>query len=119
MAYEWLDEYFLSKPGVTRDYKAEWEATRYQVGGKMLAMRGGDKRGVPIVTFKLDPVFGQFLREQYASVVPGYYMNKVHWNSLYLDGGVPEGIVRDMADDAYRQVVKSLPKVKRPEGADA
>lgn len=111
MAYEWLDEYLMGKPGVTKDFKAEWDATRYMVAGKMFVMAGGDKEGTPIVTFKLEPEFGQFLRGQFPdAVVPGYYMNKVHWNSLYLGGDVPDGIVRDMADDAYKQILSALPK---------
>ncbi|MEA4898714.1 MAG: MmcQ/YjbR family DNA-binding protein [Christensenellaceae bacterium] len=111
MSYDWLDAYLLDKPGVTRDYKPEWEATRYFVGGKMLLMAGGDGRGTPIYTMKLEPAFGQFLRAQYpCAIIPGYHMNKLHWNSLYLTGEVPDAIVRDMADDAYRAVLMSLPK---------
>lgn len=114
MAYEWLHDYLMEKPGVVKDFKIEWDASRYLIADKMFIMVGGDKEGTPIITFKLEPTFGQFLREQYPDVVvPGYYMNKVHWNSLYLDGQVPDDIVRDMADDAYKQVLTSLPKKTR------
>ena len=116
MNYEWLGDYFLQKAGVVKDYQREWEATRYFVGGKMFAMQGGDKDGKPIFTIKLEPSLGDFLRKQYpGAVVPGYYMNKVHWNSLYLEGAIPEETVREMADWAYEAGLRALPKKKRSE----
>lgn len=110
MNYEWLDEYCISKRGVQKDFKAEWNATRYMLNGKMFAMQGGDKNGKPIITVKLDPMFGQFLRSQYRDIVPGYYMNKEHWNSLYLEGNVPDEVLKEMLDQAYQIVLKSLSK---------
>lgn len=110
MNYDWLDEYCLSKRGVQKDFKAEWNATRYMLNGKLFAMHGGDKEGKPIITVKLDPMFGQLLRNQYRDIVPGYYMNKEHWNSLYLEGDVPDEVLRDMLDQAYQIVLKSLSK---------
>lgn len=110
MPYDWLDRYLLDKPGVTKDYKVEWHMTRYMVAGKQFASFGGDKEGKPIYTFKLEPAFSVFLRGQYPCIVPGYYCNKEHWSSMYLDGGVPDDIVRDMADDSYRQILNKLPK---------
>lgn len=50
------------------------------------------------------------LREQYPDIVPGYYMNKEHWNSLSLQGTVPDDLVREMVDRAYETVLRSLPK---------
>ena len=108
--YGWLSEYCLSHPGVTTDYQVEWQATRYHIGGKMFAMCAADKAGKPIITLKLEPNFGELLRQQYEHIVPGYYMNKQHWNSLYLEGDVPDDVVRDMVKEAYRLVFKSLSK---------
>lgn len=110
MGYDWLDAYCLAKPGAVKDYQPEWEAHRYLVGGKMFAMHGGDKEGKEIFTLKLEPDFGAFLRQEYAGIVPGYYMNKEHWNSLYLDSAVPEDVVREMADRSYRLVFQGLTK---------
>ena len=110
MNYPWLDEYCLGKPGVEKDYKPEWEATRYLIRGKMFAMAGRHKDGRAIFTVKLEPAFGDALRRQFPDVIPGYYMNKVHWNSLYLDGAVPGDIVRDMADRGHALILASLPK---------
>lgn len=110
MAYEWLDEYLLSKPGAIKDFKPEWMATRYLLAGKMFAMQGADKYEKPIITLKLEPEYGQLLRNQYKDIVPGYYMNKEHWNSLYLDGEVADDIVRQMADESYHLILSSLSK---------
>ena len=110
MGYEWIDGYCMEKKGVTKDFQPAWNAARYFVGGKMFAMRGGDKYGKPIFTMKLDPQYGELLRQQFSDVVPGYYSNKVHWNSLYLDGCVPDETVRDMVDGAYQAAFKTLTK---------
>ena len=115
LEYPWLDSYCLSKKGVVRDYKEEWQAMRYQVAGKMMAMIGADKKGKPILTVKLEPSFGLHLREMYPDIVPGYYMNKEHWNSLNLEGSVPEEVVRDMVDKAYSATISCLTKKAREE----
>ena len=116
MSYGWLGGYLLQKAGVTTDYQPEWQSTRYFVGGKMFAMQGGDRNKRPIFTMKLEPSLGDFLRRQYpGAVVPGYYMNKVHWNSLYLESRVPEETVREMADKAYEAGLCALSKKKRSE----
>ncbi|MCL2843490.1 MAG: MmcQ/YjbR family DNA-binding protein [Oscillospiraceae bacterium] len=113
--YEWLDAYCLSQTGATTDYQPDWEATRYLVGGKMFAMRCGDKEGKPIITLKLEPVFGDLLRQQYEHIVPGYYMNKMHWNSLYLEGDVPDDVVQTMIRESHRLVLQSLSKKMQKE----
>ncbi|WP_444643437.1 MmcQ/YjbR family DNA-binding protein [Caproiciproducens sp. R1] len=112
--YDWIDGYCVSKKGVVKDHKPEWDAVRYRVGDKMFAMQGGDKEGHPIITIKLEPTLGALLRSRYSDIVPGYYMNKEHWNSLYLEGTVPDGTVREMLDNAYAIVFASLSgKVRR------
>ena len=110
MKYPWVDDYCLAKKEVQKDYKVEWEATRYMIRGKMFALQGGDKEGKDIITLKLEPMMGELLRNQYQDIVPGYYMNKEHWNSLYLDGNVPDGVLKDMLDKSYQLVFDSLPK---------
>ena len=115
MKYEWIDEYCLAKKGVQKDYKPEWDAVRYRVKDKMFVLQGGDKEGRPIITVKLEPAVGACLRQQFKDIVPGYYMNKEHWNSLYLEGDVPNEIVRDMLDMSYDLVLSSLSKKLRKE----
>jgi len=111
--YAWMDEYCLAMKGVTRDYQPDWDATRYFVGGKMFVMVGREKNVKPIISIKLDPNFGQLLREKYSDIVPGYYLNKIHWISMYVEGAVPESVLRDMLYDSYRIVLASLTKKAR------
>ncbi|MCX8129747.1 MAG: MmcQ/YjbR family DNA-binding protein [Clostridia bacterium] len=110
MKYEWLDEYCLSKKGTEKEYKPEWDATRYMIRGKMFVLLGGDKDGKPIATVKLEPSHGELLRQQYKDIIPGYYMNKEHWNSLNLEGSVPDGVLKEMVDSSYRLIFESLSK---------
>lgn len=116
MKYPWIDEYLLAKPGVTKDLKQEWNWIRYQVGGKLFAAICLDETGKPYyITMKLSPVEGDFLRQQYEDIVPGYYCNKVHWNSVKPDGAVPEELLRQMLDKSYGLVLASLSRKKRQE----
>ena len=110
MKYEWLDEYCLAMRGTVKDYKEEWGAFRYMVGGKFFVLLGGDKAGRPIASLKLDPALGYMLREQYSDIIPGYYLNKEHWNSVLMEGEVPDDVLRMMLDESYRLVLAGLPK---------
>ena len=109
MKYTWLDEYLLEKKGVTKDLQADWNWIRYQIGGKMFAALCLDDGGRPVyITLKLKPEEGEFWRGQYGDVIPGYYMNKTHWNSINPDGQVPDDILRDMLDRSYALVLAGL-----------
>lgn len=113
MDTQWMDAYLLSKAGAVKDYKAEWGVDRYMVGGKMFAMWGTDKAGRPIITLKCPPELGQILRNNYQGITPGYYMNKEHWNSVYLEEDMPEEVVKQMMDESYGLIVSSLSKKAR------
>jgi len=113
MPYPWMEEFFMNEPGTAKDYQPDWKATRFFLADKMYAMIGGDKYGKPIVTLKSDPFVGEVLRNEYKDIVPGYYMNKQHWNSVYLDGAVPDEVMKDMIDRAHNLVLEKLPKKVR------
>ena len=113
MSYEWLDAYLLSKKSATKDYKVEWDAIRYLLADKMFCMMGKDNTGRAIITLKCEPLFGETLRQQYPDIIPGYYMNKVHWNSVYRDGSVPDDVIKQMADMSYSLIRDSLTKKAR------
>ena len=116
MKYGWIDEFLLAKPGVTKDLQPEWNWIRYQIGGKMFAAICRDDEDKPVyITLKLDPLEGDFMRKQYEDIIPGYYMNKVHWNSVKADGNVPDDVLKDLLDKAYRIVLGSLTKKKQKE----
>ena len=67
------------------------------------------------INLKCDPERAAVLRDEYDSIIPGYHMNKRHWNTLILDGSLPSKLVRELIDHSYRLVVASLPKSQRPE----
>lgn len=85
----------------------------YRVADKMIGMRGSYKDGRPIVTIKLPPEQGGMLRETHEQIIPGFYMNKLHYNSVFLDTGVDEKFIRDLLDDAYDCVFATLTKKAR------
>lgn len=64
-------------------------------------------------TCKLDPAEGDFLRRQYEDIIPGYYMNKVHWNSVKADGNVPDALLQEMLEKSYRLVLGGFGKKKQ------
>ena len=117
MRYHWIDEYLLEKPAVTKDLQAEWNWIRYQIGGKMFAaVCLDDDTNKPVyITLKLKPEEGDFFRQQYEDVIPGYYMNKVHWNSIRADGAVPDNLLKEMLDKSYHLVLGGFSKKKQRE----
>jgi predicted DNA-binding protein (MmcQ/YjbR family) len=113
MNIEELREYCISKKGVTESFPFDEVTLVFKVGGKMFALSNLD--GEPSVNLKCDPERAVELREQYSSVVPGYHMNKLHWNTVYLDRSVPEQLLRELIYLSYDLVFVSLPKPKREE----
>lgn len=116
MKYEWIDEYLLQKRGVTKDLQRDWNWIRYLIRDKMFAAICLDQEDKPYyITLKLNPVEGDFLRQQYEDIIPGYYMNKMHWNSVKPDGAVPDELLRDMLDKSYSLVLGGFSKKKQKE----
>ena len=116
MKYGWIDEYLMQKPAVTRDLKQEWNWIRYMIGGKMFAAVLLDWSGVPYyINLKLEPTEGELLRAAWPDIVPGYYSNKQHWNSVKPDGDVPDELMRAMLDKSYELVLRGFSKKKQRE----
>lgn len=115
--YPWIHEELSAKTGVTKDFKVEWNWHLWLIGGKMYAaVCVDDQSGEEVLlTLKLDPLEGDLLRQQYEDIIPGYYMNKTHWNSIKLSGSVPDEVIRHMMAESYRLVAKSLTKKIRDE----
>ena len=116
MRYIWLDEYLLEKAGVTKDLQKDWNWIRYSIGGKMFAaVCLGDDNEPYYITLKLEPEEGDFLRQQYEDIIPGYYMNKTHWNSIKPDGKVPDDLLKDLLDKSYQLVLEGFSRKKQSE----
>ncbi len=109
--YLWLDEHLRKQPGASREFQPAWQAYKYMLRGKLFAYIGvNDQNGRPIVTMKLEPLYSELLRREYSDIVPGYYMNKLHWSTVYLDGNVPQEVIADMVCASYRVMLSSLSK---------
>lgn len=116
MRYNWLDEYLMKKRSVTKDLQESWNWVRYMIGGKMFAAVCLDEQDKPVyITLKLLPVEGEFLREQYEDIIPGYYCNKQHWNSVKADGNVPDELLKNMLDKSYTLVLEGFSKKQQRE----
>lgn len=116
MRYQWIDEYLLNKRSVTKDLQSDWNWIRYHIGGKMFAAVCLDSDDKPYyITLKLEPEEGNFLRQQFEDILPGYYMNKQHWNSVKPDGKVPDDLLKDLLDKSYLLVLKSFSGKKQRE----
>jgi predicted DNA-binding protein (MmcQ/YjbR family) len=103
-----LRTYLLSLPGAMEDHPFMPEIPVYKVQGKMFAYLSPGETP-PRLTIKLEPLRGQLLRATYPSVRPGYHMNKDHWNTVFLDGSVPDDELLGWIDDSYELVVEGLP----------
>ena len=115
MRYTWLDEYLMKKPGVTKNTE-NWNWIRYMIGDKMFTAVCLDDSDIPYyITLKLQPLEGEFLRNEYEDILPGYYMNKTHWNSVKADGNVPDGLLKDLVDKSYTLVLKGFSKKRQQE----
>lgn len=110
--YNGVEKHLLSKKGSYMDFPFGPEAAVYKVCNKMFAIMNQDD-GTPSLNLKCDPDDAEVLRSIFKAVKPGYHMNKRHWNSVYLDGSIPEGAVCQMIDDSYNLVVKGLKKSER------
>jgi predicted DNA-binding protein (MmcQ/YjbR family) len=65
------------------------------------------------VSLKCEPQLAQTLREAHAEVLPGYHLNKRHWNTVIIDGSLPEQMIKDLIEDSYDLVVEQLPVSRR------
>lgn len=116
MKYNWIDEFLMEKAGVNKDLQADWNWIRYKIDDKMLAAVCLDDNDKPYyITLKLEPNEGDFLRQQYEDIIPGYYMNKTHWNSVKAEGSVPDDLMKDMLNKSYQLVLNSFSKKRQKE----
>jgi len=111
MDLEALRHLLVSKPGAMEDQPFGPDVLVYKVGGRMFALVAPDSPAR--ITLKLEPLHGQLLRAQNASVLPGYHMNKDHWNTVVLDGGVVDDELADWIDESYSLVVERLSRRER------
>jgi predicted DNA-binding protein (MmcQ/YjbR family) len=111
MNVEELRDYCLGKKAATESFPFDSETLVIKVMGKMFALiplESGNK-----IALKCDPAKAIELREEWEEITGAYHMNKVHWNTVEVDGRLPHSLVRSMIDDSYTLVVASLKKSER------
>lgn len=105
-------EQSLSLPAVEETTPFGPDALVYKVGGKMFAT-AGVKSELGSMNLKCDPERAVELREEWEAIIPGYHMNKKHWNTVVFDGSLPGDLVRELIEHSYDLVVAGMPKKLR------
>ena len=108
MNLETLRAYMSTKQGAYEDFPFGPQAMVFKVMGKMFALLPVDESSKRI-NLKCDPELALHFRAAYDSVQPGYHMNKKHWNSIILDGSLPDSTLKTMIDDSYNLHFSLLP----------
>ena len=104
--------YLLNRPEAWEDYPFGPDVVVMKVRKKMFATLGYSG-GIGRINLKCDPEEALALRDIFEAVVPGYHMNKAHWNTVILDGSIVKGELERMIDRSYGLVVKGMPRADR------
>lgn len=104
-------EHCMKLPGFSEDLPFDANTLAFRVGNKIFALM--DLELFESVNLKCDPERAIELREKYLGIVPGYHMNKQHWNTVRIDGSVPHKLILELADHSYELIRASLPKKVR------
>src|SRR5690242_17424724 len=100
MTFKQVEKYLLKLPGTKLDYPFGENTAVYKVKDKMFAIIQQNKEPLQI-SLKCDPVLAIHLREKYDSVMPGYHLNKKHWNTIVLSGQLGWDEVKDLIRHSY------------------
>jgi predicted DNA-binding protein (MmcQ/YjbR family) len=113
MTLDKLRNYLLSMPQAVEEFPFDAVTLVVKVCGKMFGLVSTDRTPLRL-NLKCLPEKAEVLREQFPSIIPGYHMNKRHWNTLILDGSLPDDLIFSLVDESYGLVVSGLPKSKQP-----
>ena len=112
MELQQLLDYLGAKIGAGEDLPFGPEVLVLKVAGKMFALIAWQELPLSI-SLKAEPQQALLWRELYPAVTPGYHLNKQHWNTVRLDGSVPDDTLRQMIDESWSRVVAGLKKSER------
>jgi len=104
---DYLRNYLSNKKGTTEELPFGPSALVYKVMGKMFVLVGWDESPLRL-NLKCDPDHALALRAMHEAVLPGYHMNKGHWNTVILDGSIANEEIFEMIDHSYDLVVQNL-----------
>jgi predicted DNA-binding protein (MmcQ/YjbR family) len=103
----------LAMPGASEEFPFGPQNSVFKVAGKIFALsRLGRSRPLRI-SLKCEPGLAEQLRVSHPAITAGYHLNKRHWNTIVLDGSLPDPMLRDMIEDSYDLIVAALPKAKQ------
>jgi predicted DNA-binding protein (MmcQ/YjbR family) len=111
MTHKELEEYLLSFPNTWLDFPFGEETSVYKIGhkeigeGKMFALIQNDSKPLRL-SLKCDPQLAEVLREKYETIIPGFHLNKKHWNTILCTGQVPEDEIHDFIRLSYNLVAE-------------
>jgi len=108
MDLESFQQHCMNKPGVSEEFPFDADTLVYKVRGKMFALTNLEP--FERINLKCDPQKALELRANYSAVSPGFHMNKKHWNTIQLDGSLPDSQVREWINHSYELVVANLSK---------
>lgn len=111
MDIESLRDYCITKLRVTEEFPFDESTLVFKVAGKMFLLVDVDSPDS--INIKCDPEKAIELREKYPAVTGGFHMNKKHWNTVALDGSIPNNLLCQWIDHSYEEVIKTLPKKER------
>ena len=109
---EQLKAICLEQPGAEETFSFSAELSVFKVGGKLFALTALDELPLSI-SLKCVPEVAVKLRLEHPAITAGYHLNKQHWNTVLIDGSVPDRLVVDMIEDSYDLVRAKLPKALR------
>ena len=110
MNIETFRNYCLAKKGVTESFPFDETTLVFKVMNKMFALTSLERHPIT-ANLKCNPEKALMLREEYDGlIIPGYHMNKTHWNTITLEHFLPQDLIKELIDHSYNLVVASLPK---------
>ena len=107
-----LRDHCLSYTGAEETFPFGPETSVFKVAGKMFALSQLGAHSLR-VSLKCEPGLAEALRAAHAAVIPGYHLNKRHWNTVIVDGSLPDETIQDLIEDSYDLVVSKLPQARR------
>ena len=113
MNIEEIQAYCLSKSQTSEDMPFDDSTLVFRVCGKIFALL--NLEGKLSINLKCDPVKAIELREQYPSIIPGYHMNKIHWNTIILDDSLDKTLIFELINHSYLQIVQKLTQKQKNE----
>jgi predicted DNA-binding protein (MmcQ/YjbR family) len=104
----------LGHAGAREEFPFGPETSVFKVGGKVFALTALERTPLE-VSVKCEPELAEQLRNTHPAIRPGYHLNKRHWNTITIDGELPDQLVRDLIEDSYDLIVSALPRRVREE----